>query len=62
MTIYFYFRADLHLEAGDLVHIIGEFDKKGRIDITDGENFIIVHPDHLISGTSVVSGLYCMRR
>lgn len=50
------------MEVGDVVNVIGEFDSSGSCQISDGENFLIVNPDHLVSGTAVVSGAQCMRR
>jgi len=36
------------------VNIIGEFDEWGNCDINHDNNFLIVHPDILVSGTRVV--------
>lgn len=47
---------------GDTVNVIGEFDDEGKCDIDRDSNFIIVHPDILLSGTRVNYLLlkYCM--
>ena len=50
------------MSEGDVVHIVGDFDPAGRVTLSDSKNLLIVHPDLLISGTSVVSGIYCMRK
>ena len=57
-----YFRMDTHVGAGDIVHIHGDLGSDGPYRITDDSGLIVVHPDLLISGTSVVSGVQCMRR
>jgi len=36
------------------VHVIGQFDEGGNCDIDRDKNFLIVHPDILMSGTRVV--------
>ncbi len=38
---------------GDTVNVIGEFDDQGKCDVDRDNNFIIVHPDILVSGTRV---------
>ena len=57
----FYFRADTHVLDNDLVHIIGQFDGDA-CHISDKEGLIIVNPDILLSGTTVVSSVFCMRK
>ncbi|EPS67671.1 hypothetical protein M569_07103, partial [Genlisea aurea] len=47
---------------GDTVHLIGEFDEQGRCDVNHQENFIIVHPDILVSSTRVSASFSCPRR
>ena len=56
------FWADLKIVKGDIINIIGDFDKDGVCHVTDTQNYVIANPDILISGTSVVSGVHCMRR
>jgi len=46
---------------GDIVHIEGNF-QQGVVTISDLEGSIIVNPDMLVSGTSVVSALFCLRK
>lgn len=41
------------IAPGDTVNVIGEFDNQGNCDIDHEKNFVIVHPDILISGTRV---------
>ncbi|XP_027113474.2 DNA replication ATP-dependent helicase/nuclease JHS1-like [Coffea arabica] len=47
---------------GDTVHIIGEFDYEGKCDVNHEKNFLIVHPDILVSGTRVAASFSCSRR
>ncbi|XP_061197074.1 DNA replication ATP-dependent helicase/nuclease DNA2-like [Saccostrea echinata] len=56
------FWSDTHVEEGDTIHILGTFDSNGICRITDKEGFIIVNPDLLLSGTTVVSSIFCMRK
>lgn len=47
---------------GDSIHVIGEFDSEGKCEINRGKNFLIVHPDILVSGTRVAGSFSCSRR
>jgi DNA replication factor Dna2 len=55
-------RHDTHVNVGDNVNIIGDFDDRGCCRVLNDKNFIVVEPDTLLSGTSVVSSIHCMRR
>jgi len=55
-------RYDTAVNPDDVVNIVGQFDGDGVCRITDQSNFIVVDPDRLLSGTSVVSSVHCMRR
>lgn len=35
------------------MNIIGQFDEQGSCDVDHDNNFLIVHPDILVSGTRV---------
>lgn len=58
------------VEKGDIVHIHADWldimDENGdscQLAVVDGRNgSIVVRPDLLISGTSVVSSLFCSRK
>ncbi|KAL3613640.1 hypothetical protein CASFOL_041714 [Castilleja foliolosa] len=50
------------IAPGDTVHVIGEFDAQGKCDVNREKNFLIVHPDILVSGTRVSSYITCPRR
>jgi len=55
-------RNDTAVSPGNVVNIVGEFDGGGVCRITNQSNLIVVEPDRLLSGTSVVSSVRCMRR
>lgn len=47
---------------GCIVHVLGDFDSKGHCIIDEKENWLIVHPDHLISATVIADSFGCIRR
>ncbi len=47
---------------GSYVHVIGEFSSAGQCIIDNGNNLLILHPDHLISATVVADAFGCTRR
>ncbi|KAL2337269.1 hypothetical protein Fmac_011715 [Flemingia macrophylla] len=50
------------IAPGDTVHIIGQFDEGGNCDISRDNNFLIVQPGLLVSGTQVAASFSCPRR
>ncbi|KAK2413783.1 DNA replication helicase [Trifolium repens] len=50
------------IAPGDTVNVIGQFDEGGNCDINHDNNFLIVHPDILVSGTRVAASFSCPRR
>ncbi|KAH7849649.1 hypothetical protein Vadar_020933 [Vaccinium darrowii] len=50
------------IAPGDTIHVIGKFDDQGKCDVNCDQNYIIVHPDVLVSGTRVASSFSCPRR
>ncbi|KAK9202628.1 hypothetical protein WN944_017840 [Citrus x changshan-huyou] len=50
------------IAPGDTVNVIGEFDDQGKCDVGCENNFLIVHPDVLVSGTRVAASFSCPRR
>uniref|UniRef100_A0A8C6UWA6 DNA replication ATP-dependent helicase/nuclease n=1 Tax=Neogobius melanostomus TaxID=47308 RepID=A0A8C6UWA6_9GOBI len=46
--------------CGDVIHLEGRFEGSWTVDREQG--FLVLHPDTLISGTSIASGIRCMRR
>ncbi|CAG2246333.1 DNA2 [Mytilus edulis] len=53
--------ADTHVSENDIVNIVGSFDGD-TYHITDNNGLIVVNPDLLLSGTTVVSSVFCMRK
>lgn len=53
---------DTNCTVGSYIHIIGQFDEQGRCIIDDAHNMIILHPDHLISATTVADSFGCLRK
>ena len=53
---------DTRIRQGDIVNILG-IDKDNKDWVVDDLNgLLVVNPDMLISGTSIVSTLFCMRK
>ncbi|KAH7525256.1 hypothetical protein FEM48_Zijuj06G0205800 [Ziziphus jujuba var. spinosa] len=50
------------IAPGDTVNVIGEFNEKGICHVNHERNFVIVHPDILVSGTRVAASFNCPRR
>lgn len=51
------------IDVGDIVSIIAAWNPKSQCYcITNLNGFIVIRPDLLVSGTTVVSGLFCMRK
>ena len=44
------------------INVLGRFDNAGQCIIDDANNFLILHPDHLISATVVADSFTCTRR
>ncbi|XP_072032876.1 DNA replication ATP-dependent helicase/nuclease DNA2-like [Amphiura filiformis] len=55
-----WFETPLH--EGSIVAIHGAFDEQGICKITPQQNFIIVNPDLLLTGTNVTKSIRCLRR
>ncbi|XVE99925.1 hypothetical protein REPUB_Repub03eG0242300 [Reevesia pubescens] len=50
------------IAPGDTVNVIGEFDDEGKCNVDSENNFLIIHPDILVSGTRVAGSFSCPRR
>lgn len=51
------------IEVGDIVSIIAAWDEKIQsYCVTSTNGLVVVRPDFLVSGTTVVGGLFCMRK
>ncbi|XP_060555585.1 DNA replication ATP-dependent helicase/nuclease DNA2-like [Ruditapes philippinarum] len=55
------FWLDSHISEGDTVHILADF-TDNVCHITDQSGLLIINPDLLLSGTTVVSSVFCMRK
>ncbi|XP_051146312.1 DNA replication ATP-dependent helicase/nuclease JHS1 [Andrographis paniculata] len=47
---------------GNTVHVIGDFDAQGNCHVNHEKNYLIVHPELLVSGTRVSASFGCPRR
>ncbi|KAK7487914.1 hypothetical protein BaRGS_00020815 [Batillaria attramentaria] len=63
------FWADTHVQEGDVVHVLSDSNQSGPnttqngvLVVSDTQGQIVVNPDLLLSGTVIVSGVYCLRR
>lgn len=51
------------VKRGDVVNVLADYDgEAGAFVLDDLNGLLVLHPDFLISGTSVVSTLFCMRK
>lgn len=58
-----HFWSQCRIEVGDIISIIAIWNVKlHSYCVTNTDGFVVVRPDFLISGTTVVSGLFCMRK
>uniref|UniRef100_A0A2A4JCZ8 DNA helicase n=1 Tax=Heliothis virescens TaxID=7102 RepID=A0A2A4JCZ8_HELVI len=53
---------DTPLVAGDIVSILATRDPSGAYTVTNTSGLLVLRPDHLISSTSVVAGVFCKRK
>jgi DNA replication ATP-dependent helicase Dna2 len=54
---------DTEISQGDIVSVTATFnDDRQLFMITNDSGMIVVHPDHLISGTSIVGSIFCGRK
>lgn len=52
---------DVQLSKGDIVNLVAS-KCEGRFVINNSEGLLVHHPDHLMSSTSIVAGVYCQRK
>lgn len=58
-----HFWSQCRIAAGDIVSIIAIWDVKLQTYcVTSADGLVVVRPDFLVSGTTVVGGLFCMRK
>ncbi|XP_063817674.1 DNA replication ATP-dependent helicase/nuclease DNA2 isoform X2 [Pseudophryne corroboree] len=52
----------LHVKPGDIIHLEGNCALQNTWTIDQDSGYLILYPDHLISGTSIANSIRCMRR
>lgn len=58
-----HFWSQCRIEAGDIISIIAVWNVKLQsYCVTNADGLVVVRPDFLVSGTTVVGGLFCMRK
>ena len=57
----FYSRVDTEVERGDVVNVLAE-QENGKFFVDDKKGLVVVNPDILLSGTLVVSAVFCPRK
>lgn len=58
-----HFWSQCKIEVGDIVSIKAIWNQKTHsYCVTNTDGFVVVRPDFLVSGTTVVGGLFCMRK
>lgn len=58
-----HFWSQCRIEAGDTISILAIWNAKLQsYCVTNADGLVIVRPDFLVSGTTVVGGLFCMRK
>ncbi|KAJ8712978.1 hypothetical protein PYW08_008282 [Mythimna loreyi] len=53
---------DTPLLTGDTVSVLASRDSSGHYSVTNTSGLIVLRPDHLVSSTSVVAGVFCKRK
>lgn len=58
-----HFWSQCRIEAGDVISIIAVWNAQLQsYCVTNADGLMVVRPDFLVSGTTVVGGLFCMRK
>ncbi|XP_026740517.1 DNA replication ATP-dependent helicase/nuclease DNA2 [Trichoplusia ni] len=53
---------DTPLVPNEIVSILASRDPSGRFCVTNTSGLLVLRPDHLVSSTSVVAGVFCKRK
>lgn len=53
---------DTPLVPGDIVSVLAARDSSGHYTVTNTSGLLVLRPDHLMSSTSVVAGVFCKRK
>lgn len=67
MWLFVSFRSDTHVQPGDTVNILVDrgqsvANERNVMIVNNSSGQIVVNPDLLLSGTTIVSGVHCLRR
>lgn len=67
MWLFVWFRSDTHVQPGDIVNILVDrgqsvANERNVMIVNNSSGQIVVNPDLLLSGTTIVSGVHCLRR
>lgn len=58
-----HFWSQCKIGEGDIISIVAVWNAKlGSFCVTNTDGLVVVRPDFLVSGTTVVGGLFCMRK
>lgn len=58
-----HFWSHCRIDVGDIISIIAIWNAQLQTHcVTNGDGLVVVRPDFLVSGTTVVGGLFCMRK
>lgn len=55
-------RQATNVSPGQILNVIGSFDKLGNCIIDNGHNYVVLDPDYLVSATTVADTIGCMRK
>lgn len=58
----FHCRLDIPLSPGDRVSIVATRDAANQYCVGNTSGLLVLRPDHLMSSTSVVAGVFCKRK
>ncbi|KAJ3294016.1 Tripartite DNA replication factor [Borealophlyctis nickersoniae] len=53
---------DTDVNVGDYIHVVGDFDSESHCIVNNAQNLVILHPDNLVSTTSVAESFDCLRK
>lgn len=56
------FRLDTPLAPGDIISVLASRDSLGQYCVNNSMGLLVLRPDHLVSSTSVVAGVFCKRK
>lgn len=57
-----FFRLDTPISEREILSILASRDASGKFSVSNTAGLIVLRPDHLVSSTSVVAGVFCKRK